>query len=586
MAEQETRVKKSKMYNDAPIKDANRFNFEAYSDVISKIILNKENNTPFSIAINGSWGRGKTTLMRTIREKLKNESGKRNNRKVKSVWFDAWKYSETDTMLAALVFEIFEEMAREKGLIDKLKAKIVGDKQINMSKVLSDLLAAVTMSRVEFDKWLEDQAYKKELSFYDLFQDYMKKILMTFVLKKEKGKYSDKEGVLVIFIDDLDRCPPKQITKVLESINLFFDQEGCFFVFGVDISMISKAIDFDYKNLEGFSGIDYIKKMIQLQFDLPVINEGDVRDFMENELKIEKELKEYLEPIIAGLESNQREIKRFINSLNLMRMLGESIEIEGYEEELLIKWSLLNFSSKDFIEEVNKNSELIIEMEKISMMENDKREKYIEILDESYKKLCKIFIEDEKILKILQSGEKKFEKTDIRGYIFLSSFAPKEPEETRELEIGQKTDLRRADLRGKDLHGRDLRGADLREANLREANLREANLREANLRGADLREANLRETNLREANLQGADLRGADLQGANLWMVDLQGANLRLADLRRADLPGANLQGADLGRAIIDEPCVGKLLDSSNWRYAHFDVGVKERLEEEDRKRK
>ena len=587
MAEQqETSVKKSKMYSDAPIKDAKRFNFDAYSDVISKIILNKENNTPFSIAINGSWGRGKTTLMKTIREKLKNESGKRNNRKVKSVWFDAWKYSETDTMLAALVFEIFEEMAREKGLIDKLKAKIVGDKQINMSKVLSDLLAAVTMSRVEFDKWLEDQAYKKELSFYDLFQDYMKKILMTFVLKKEKGEYSDKEGVLVIFIDDLDRCPPKQITKVLESINLFFDQEGCFFVFGVDITIISKAIDFDYKNLEGFSGIDYIKKMIQLQFDLPVINEGDVRDFMENELKIEKELKENLGPIIAGLESNQREIKRFINSLNLMRMLGESIEIEGYEEELLIKWSLLNFSSKDFIEEVNKNSGLIIEMEKISMMENDKREKYIEILDESYKKLCKIFIEDEKILKILQSGEKKFEKTDIRGYIFLSSVAPKEPEETRELEIGPKTDLRRADLRGKDLHGRDLRGADLREANLRGADLRGVDLREANLRGADLREANLREAILGEANLQGADLRGADLRGANLWVADLQGANLRVADLRGADLPGANLQGADLGRAIIDEPCVGKLLDSKNWRYAHFDVGVKERLEEEDRKRK
>ena len=587
MAEQqETSVKKSKMYSDAPIKDAKRFNFDAYSDVISKIILNKENNTPFSIAINGTWGRGKTTLMRTIREKLKNESGKRDNRKVKSVWFDAWKYSETDTMLAALIFEIFEEMAREKGLLDKLKAKIFGDKQINMSKVLSDLLAAVTMSQVEFDKWLEDQAYKKELSFYDLFQDYMKKILMTFVLKKEKGEYSDKEGVLVIFIDDLDRCPPKQITKVLESINLFFDQEGCFFVFGVDISMISKAIDFDYKNLEGFSGIDYIKKMIQLQFDLPVINEGDVRDFMENELKIEKELKENLEPIIAGLESNQREIKRFINSLNLMRMLGESIEIEGYEEELLIKWSLLNFSSKDFIEEVNKNSGLIIEMEKISMMENDKREKYIEILDESYKKLCKIFIEDEKILKILQSGEKKFEKTDIRGYIFLSSVAPKEPEETRELEIGPKTDLRRADLRGKDLHGRDLRGADLREANLRGADLRGVDLREANLRGADLREANLREAILGEANLQGADLRGADLRGANLWVADLQGANLRVADLRGADLPGANLQGADLGRAIIDEPCVGKLLDSKNWRYAHFDVGVKERLEEEDRKRK
>lgn len=49
----------SRIYNDLPEEDAKFFNFEAYANAISKIILNKENRTPFTIAINGKWGSGK-----------------------------------------------------------------------------------------------------------------------------------------------------------------------------------------------------------------------------------------------------------------------------------------------------------------------------------------------------------------------------------------------------------------------------------------------------------------------------------------------------------------------------------------------
>ena len=123
-----------RIYRDTPIKNATHFNFKAYTDAISAIILYKRNATPFSIAINGRWGCGKTTLMKTLRETLGSESGKGNNRKVKTVWFDAWKYSETDSMLAALVLEILEEMERG-GFRDKFKAKVLqGSEEINILK--------------------------------------------------------------------------------------------------------------------------------------------------------------------------------------------------------------------------------------------------------------------------------------------------------------------------------------------------------------------------------------------------------------------------------------------------------------------
>lgn len=525
MDEQVTSGKKSKMYSDSPISDASHFNFGHYSDAISKIILDKKNKTPFAITINGEWGKGKTTLMKTIQSKLKTESGRVDNRKVRSVWFEAWKYSETDSMLAALIFEIFKEMGKE-GTIDKIKSIMVGGKKINVLKEFSDVIKLSTMGLVEIDKWFEDQVYKKELAFYDLFKDYMDIILTTFVLNGDKEKFSDEDGVLVIFVDDLDRCSPKQITKVLESINLFFDQEGCFFVFGADISLIANAVNAEYEGIKGFSGVDYIKKMIQLQFDLPTISENDIMGFMEEELEIEDQFKVYFEMITKGLESNQREIKRFLNSLNLMRMLGESIKFEGYEEELLIKWSVLNFSSKKFMDEVSNNPELIKKMEEISRKKEDEIEEFIEKLDEPYEESYNTFGHDEKIIHVLKSGDKQFKDIDISSYIFLSSVAPKEPgEKGIKIEPG-------ANLAGADLRGRGLGGANLNGANLSGANLSGANLNGANLIGADLTHAILIQTNFSGAILIEADLSAVSLIEADLTQANLSGANLDLTSVK------------------------------------------------------
>ena len=200
-------------------------------------------------------------------------------------------------------------------------------------------------------------------------------------------------------------------------------------------------------------------------------------------------------------------------------MLGESIYIPGYEEELLIKWSVLNFSSEEFVKAVNKSPELLIKLQEISDKNNEEAEKYIETLDEKYKELCNDFKEEKQIIDVLKTGEKRFEEGNIGSYIFLSNYAPKEPEEKIELKIEPGADLTGADLTGADLTAADLTAADL----------------------------------------TGADLRGAELEGA---------------DLRRADLTGADLTGAN-----IDETCFKSILKSVNWKEAKFDTDIIDKLE-------
>jgi len=553
-----------RVYRDTPIGNATYFNFDTYTEAISEIILFKENKTPFSIAINGKWGSGKTTLMKTLRAKLDEKSGENGGRKVRTVWFDAWKYSETDSMLSALVLEILEEMGR-KGIIDKIKDKtFFGTEKVDLLKPMTDLAKILTLNNgPEFDKWIHKAAYQEKLSFYDIFQDYMEKILRIFVLGKENGKYTDKEGVLVIFIDDLDRCPPKKITKVLESINMFFDQEGCFFIIGTDVSLISKAIDAEYSELKGFSGNDYLKKMIQLQFNLPAIRENELKVFMQEELKIDLKLSNYFDVITKGLDCNQREIKRFINSLNLMRVLGNSIKDFSYKDELLIKWNILSFSFEDFIKQVEINHKFLVEMQKISRIENEKDLEIFfekELKSEYIKELCNRYRNKEKILNVLKCGEEEFEIENIPNYIFLSNFTPQKPqlkEETRVEYPGEYSEHIRLKILGrlensesnKDLHGIDLSNG---------------NLRGINFNGVNLKNANLKNSNLKDANLQNVILKNASLKGANL-----SGANLK-----NSLLTGANFRGS-----IFDNYCLSSIIESREWEKAHFDQEVKEKLE-------
>ncbi|QLC51103.1 pentapeptide repeat-containing protein [Methanolobus zinderi] len=568
----------SKVYRDSPIGNASHFNFENYADSLSKIILNKDNKTPFTVAINGKWGSGKTTLMRTLKNKLDESTLDKQTRKVKTVWFDAWKYSECDSMLAALIREILEEMER-KGLLDKLKSKVlVGSEKIDVLKQMSDLAKILTLGNgPELEKWTRKTEYQNKLSFFDLFQDYMKTILQTFVLEKTEGKYTDNDGVMVIFIDDLDRCSPKNIASVLESINLFLDQEGCFFIIGTDISMIAKAIDAQYNGIKDFSGVDYIKKMIQLNFDLPLLKDDHIRSFIKDELKADSELDPYLDIIVKGLKGNQREIIRFLNSLNLMRILGESLKGElGYEEELLIKWNILCFSSPKFTDEIKGNQKILFEIQNIARMDDEKRDEAIsnfkkEEGKEEYYDYCK----NEKIVHVLSSGEEQFEETNIGTYLFLSSIAPKEIEldtSSHEYEIKPRADLRGADLREADLRGADLKEADLRGADLRVADLREANLKGANLRGADLRVADLRKASLIDADLREAKLRDANLKGAGLLNADLREADLLDAGMNEVDLAWANLKGANLtgasliGADLLEVDLTGTDLTGSNLR--------------------
>jgi hypothetical protein len=79
---------------------------------------------------------------------------------------------------------------------------------------------------------------------------------------------------IVVFIDDLDRCPDATVMEVLQTINLILDESGMFVLLAVDTDKIHWAIANQYRG-EGAASADpsfaksYLRKIVQLSFYLP-----------------------------------------------------------------------------------------------------------------------------------------------------------------------------------------------------------------------------------------------------------------------------------------------------------------------------
>jgi predicted KAP-like P-loop ATPase len=78
--------------------ETTHFDFGEWCEHFSEMLVSAETLTPISIAITGSWGEGKTSLLRGIYSHLRdNYDGK-----AKLVWFDAWQYHQKLDLLTAL----------------------------------------------------------------------------------------------------------------------------------------------------------------------------------------------------------------------------------------------------------------------------------------------------------------------------------------------------------------------------------------------------------------------------------------------------------------------------------------------------
>ena len=331
--------------------------FEPYLQTLSHLICNSQ--TPLTIGIYGTWGSGKTSLMKM----LKKEFDDKHSEHCHTIWFNAWKYNHQDALWRAFILHITNEIrlreSQSQQLTDEQKAAINEDLDrfeqslyraieweefsrwsINWFQALSETVenaADIALSFAPGGKPLIDlyKRIKKGIEgedgdLRDAFHKEMIKCQRDQILSSEQfesefgeivKKYIGAEQRLIIFVDDLDRCLPEKIIETLEAIKLFLDVEKCIFILGFDYDVVVDTVTKTFSS-DQVKGRMYLEKIIQVPFYLPPIEMTLMEDYI-------KSLVSYIhgscaEVFSKGLSNNPRKAKRAVNVFSLLWHLAQS----------------------------------------------------------------------------------------------------------------------------------------------------------------------------------------------------------------------------------------------------------------------
>ena len=334
-------TKKKGLTDTAAMED--QFKISSYIDALTDFIRNCK--TPMTISIQGSWGTGKTTVMRIVKNAL--ESGVSEKDKIKTAWFNTWQYSQfhMDDMLAISLLKCLlkacdpeEQYSSEcnkviNGLWNAMHTGIVLGRELPLGFL--GPLSGVAAKVLDF----AEEETKKKLQSKET-DDQMDPIRAVEALRAQfeaivqKSLAQEHAERFVIFIDDLDRLEPKKAVELLEVLKLFLDSKNCVFVLAIDYDVVVRGVQAKYgaeedNNFMEENGRKFFDKIIQVPFDMPTAK-YEIDEFLESNLKNIMEDGSVIDPDDLNLYksliqksigingTNPRGIKRLLNTFQLL----------------------------------------------------------------------------------------------------------------------------------------------------------------------------------------------------------------------------------------------------------------------------
>jgi hypothetical protein len=94
--------------------------FQPLVESFARTVLHRDTTTPLVIAVIGEWGKGKSSFMRFLRQRLETHGTETESEPMSdllvpraiTVWFDAWRYNSEERVLAALLETVAFEIQR------------------------------------------------------------------------------------------------------------------------------------------------------------------------------------------------------------------------------------------------------------------------------------------------------------------------------------------------------------------------------------------------------------------------------------------------------------------------------------------
>ncbi|MEO5332026.1 MAG: KAP family NTPase [Magnetococcus sp. YQC-5] len=331
------------------------------------------------IALEGSWGRGKSDLLTRIMQITHQDGFEDPKIAPKAMWLDPWRYGKPD-LLTPLICDLYKRVppSPTDSNISKATWRAIGSLAgagVNIllktapsfipggnilekiadpiSKGIQGLLEAKGDEQDAQHAQYKPFAEQYKLGLNDDPTLHFQHIVQTILTHDSPGKR------LLICIDDLDRCLPNQQVALLEALHFLtaVPNVPVIFLVALDPTLAEQAVRTHY-NVEHFDPRLYLDKIFSIRFGLPSLSETSVSDLVKgwysrkeavltNKLNTFFDLNNTRMAEIVGrgltvpILRNPRVVERILDRLAMLALLHPGWNPENISQEdlyLLVRW--------------------------------------------------------------------------------------------------------------------------------------------------------------------------------------------------------------------------------------------------------
>jgi predicted KAP-like P-loop ATPase len=304
---------------DQPIKSSKEDILGRYSfaQSLGNAILSYKEKDSIVIGLFGAWGSGKTSIINMALEHIDNIASKtkNNNEKPIIIRFNPWNYSDQNQLITQFFKQLSVVLRRQDYADDAKKA---GEQLETYAKFFEPLALVPTVGSfaIILSKVLASVG-KASKSWGDLKANDLNALRLELndLLYKQPHK-------IIVVIDDIDRLNNTEIRQIFQLIKSLGDFPNTIYLLPFDKSVVINAL----KKVQEGSGLEYLEKVVQIPFEIPLISKQEIEHLLFNQLdEVIKDIPQnkwdqtYWGNIYhSGLKyffRNIRDVTRYVNTL-------------------------------------------------------------------------------------------------------------------------------------------------------------------------------------------------------------------------------------------------------------------------------
>ena len=316
---------------DHPIerREQDRLGRQSFAEAIARDIYRVPADRGFTIAVEGEWGSGKTSVLNMVAETLEDEVDS-----TVVLRFNPWLFRGADDLVARFFGELGAQLAPDKSQVLKQVVKALGELSQNlapMSPVPGTSAGAALFAKL-------GAMWAQSPSLHEKRND----------LSNALDKYRSR---IVVLIDDIDRLEPSETRELVRLVRLTSGLPNLVFLLAFDRRYVAKSLGENEAE-----GRRYLDKIVQVTYNLPAVRKDVLSEILI--ARLEELIRGYdvtqldqavwgqvFYELIEPLVGNLRDVKRYLYSLPVtLATIGREValaDLLGLEALRVLRPSLL-----------------------------------------------------------------------------------------------------------------------------------------------------------------------------------------------------------------------------------------------------